>query len=300
MNKMHFWNILFVSIFLILLIIYFLTPERNITFKGEGNSNFSIEDNSTFQFYPEMRFPNDSISYKILEDCDMRKTKDMEKAFEFLENETILSFYPVESGEEITVHCQDKQIVNGSFYIAGEGGPTKVINSGRFNVIFSGEILLLKDSECKTPNIQIHELLHVLGFEHSDNENNIMFPISRCNQDIGEDIILLINNLYSHPNKQDLVFGNASLNLQGNYLNLNFSVKNQGLNDSKEEVIYLYADNDLIKEFKIPNLKIGESIEIRSTNIYIQKLKLNEFKLEIPNSTIEFSNENNFAILSKD
>ena len=59
-------------------------------------------------------------------------------------------------------------------FIAGEGGPTNITVSGKYNVITHGSILLIRESRCSIPTIAIHELLHVLGFKHS---NNLRFII---------------------------------------------------------------------------------------------------------------------------
>ena len=62
-------------------------------------------------------------------------------------------------------------------FIAGEGGPSNITKSGDFSVITHGSILLIKESKCERPNIAIHELLHALGFDHSENPNNHSNPL---------------------------------------------------------------------------------------------------------------------------
>ena len=73
-------------------------------------------------------------------------------------------------------------------FIAGEGGPTSITNTSLYNVILKGKILLYKKSECEEPIVELHELLHVFGFDHSQDPNNIMFNLSSCNQEISQDI----------------------------------------------------------------------------------------------------------------
>ncbi len=190
---------LFLLIFLLLSSAWMFFPYQNGIFEitSGGNSNFSLYDygNDNMQFYKNMRFPDSTISYKI-ENCPLQKTNDMENSFKIISNLTSLRFYPADQNQEILITCKERTVIEDGLFIAGEGGPTKIVSEKNFNVILNGEILLLRESDCPTPNVEIHELLHVLGFNHSANSKNIMYPISRCGQTIGEDTIELLNNLY--------------------------------------------------------------------------------------------------------
>jgi hypothetical protein len=237
-----------------------------------------------------MRFSSTDISYKI-EDCPLQRENDMQWAFQILGNETVLNFYPVASGEEIIVTCQDAQKTEGNLFIAGEGGPTNITIAGDFNVIENGKILLMKDSTCQRPNIAIHELLHVLGFDHSKNPKNIMYEISRCDQTIGDDIINLIDNLYSTPSEPDLLFENASASMHGKYLNINFSIRNNGLQDAPEANVKILANGKETENIKIPPTEIGYGRKVSVENIWVKQMNV---------QNIEFVIEDNFAELSKD
>jgi len=216
------WKIFFSFIFILftisLLILYWFVPFKITEFGMKyGNSNFSLNNESgNMQFYPNMRYPNPKISYQIY-DCPLQKEDNMEWAFEILSDMSILSFYPVNYNEEISVTCDSKNKIEEGLFIAGEGGPTNISKAGKFNVIFHGGILLIRESKCEKPNIAIHELLHSLGFNHSSNPNNIMYYISGCGQTIGEDIPELINELYSIPSYPDLSFENVSAVMHGRY-----------------------------------------------------------------------------------
>ena len=124
--------------------------------------------------------------------------------------------------------------MNENYFVAGEGGPTNISSTNDFNVITHGQVLLLRDSDCPTPNVATHELLHALGFAHSTNPNNVMYPVTNCDQTIGQDIPELINTLYSTPSYSDLSFANASAIIHGRYLDTNISISNNGLNDSEQ------------------------------------------------------------------
>lgn len=290
--------VLFVGIFLIgTLVIYWFFPFNEMGFNFGGNSNFSLNvSEGDMQFYPNMRFPSKKISYSISENCSLQKKNDMKWAFDIIENETILDFYPLKDGL-IKVFCDSKNKFEGGLFVAGEGGPVNVTIGKNFKVIHEGEILLIKASTCERPNVAIHELLHVLGFDHSDNPNNIMYPISKCKQTIGEDIINLINDLYSIPSYADLEFENANVNLKGRMIDIDYSVRNEGLKDSESFSVTIYINNKKIKELQSEGLKVGYGERVRLSNYAISQIKINEIKFKINNNFNELNKTNNEIIL---
>ncbi len=244
MNWKTVLSLIFFVIVIVLLGFYWIAPFNEIDFGfKERNHNFSLNDSGRgMQFYPNMRFPTPNISYRI-SDCPLGKQGDMERAFEIISNETVLGFYSIQDNEEISVTCDSKNKVEGELFIAGEGGPTNIVKTSDFNVIKNGQILLIRESQCENPNVAIHELLHVLGFDHSTNPDNIMYNVSECNQEIGQDIIDAINILYSAPSYPDLSVENASAVMHGKYLDVNLTVMNNGLRDSENSMLEIYADN---------------------------------------------------------
>ncbi|MBI4116340.1 matrixin family metalloprotease [Candidatus Pacearchaeota archaeon] len=280
--------------------VYWFVPSEGIEFAAnpefKGNYNFSV-GNGEMQFYKNMRYPSSEISYKI-SDCPLQKKKDMEDAFEILQSMTILRFYPVPEGEEISVHCEEKIKVEENFFVAGEGGPVNITRTENFNVISHGAILLLRDSDCERPNIAIHELLHALGFDHSENPKNIMHNISRCNQIIGDDIPDSINKVYSVKRNPDLSFENASASLKGRYLDVNLTIRNNGLEDSNAGKLEIYADGEKVKESDIKPLKIGYGYSITFGNIYVPKISVSELRIIINSSFEELDRKNNEIMLS--
>jgi len=250
------------------------------------------------QFYPNMRFPSTDITYLIEEGCPLQKRSEMVGAFNFIQNLTLLKFYPVKNNEEITISCEEesKSTDNGMF-ISGEGGPTKILSSNNFNVIFSGKILLLRESNCERPNVEIHELLHVLGFDHSENKNNLMYPVSKCSQTIGNDIVDKINELYSFPELPDLQLESISAKISGRYLDINVSVQNSGLKDSQPGTLKIYGDDQLIKEFDLKEIKMGYSLSVSLTNIWVSKREIKELKVIVSTPDSELALDNNQAVL---
>lgn len=286
-------TIIAISIFLVgLLFIFYFFPTKEIPFiQKRGNANFSLEE-SKMQFYSNMRFPSKNISYRI-SDCILKKQNDMELAFSIMENTTLLNFYPVSSNEEIFISCDEGvKSSEGGLFIAGEGGPTTIISGNKFNIILDGKILLIKKSDCATPNVALHELLHVLGFLHSNNSNNIMYNVTNCRQVIGEDVLSLINELYSVPTYSDLAFENISVTKRGAFLDVNFTVLNYGLIKSGNFSVDIYSENSLIKNIPYDSIDIGSGRTISIKNIFT----LDEIKkiiFEINSNFYEINKENN-------
>ncbi len=283
-----------------LFFIYWFLPFDQVQFGVNKNPEFSVGNiSSNMQFYPNMRFPSTRISYLIEDSCNLQKKSEMIDAFNYLQNRTVLEFYPVTNNEEITVSCQEEsKTTDNGMFIAGEGGPVKIISSENFDVIFSGKILLLRESNCERPNVEIHELLHVLGFVHSTNVNNIMYPVSKCSQTLGEEIPTKIDQLYSYPELTDLKLENVSASISGRYLDLNLSVQNIGLKDSPNETLKVYGDNELLKEMNLKEIKIGYGLTVSLTNIWVTKRTTNEIKIVIEGPNDELSLQNNQVILT--
>jgi len=297
------WNailgVLFLLVVVVLLGVYWFFPFGEKEFlSGTGNSNFSLGNNSSkMQFYENMRFPSSEISYRI-ENCTLQKKADMEQGFDIIGNLTILDFYPVDSGEEIFVTCESKNRIENVLFIAGEGGPVNITQTKKFNVIFYGEILLIKDSECSEPNIAIHELLHVLGFNHSENSGNIMYPVSKCSQTIGEDIPKFLNEIYSVQSYPDLAINNVTAVMHGRYIDTNLTIQNDGLADAEEAVLKISADGKTEKEINIEEIKIGYGRNILLTNLKISQIDVQNLEFLIEADFNELDKQNNKVLLA--
>lgn len=291
MNIKVIFSLIFVLL-LALLIFFYFVPFDSVYFGADINSNFSLIGEEKMQFYPNMRFPSSEISYQI-SDCPLQKKNDMEYAFGIMENLSSLKFYPVKNNEEISIACEERVKRTGDLFIAGEGGPTNISSVGKFNVIFNGEILLIRESSCSKPNIALHELLHVLGFDHSTNSGNIMYNVTNCKEIIGEDMINVINELYSIPSYPDLDFSNVSAVLNGKFLNINITIRNLGLDNSGESKLIIYADGSEIKKLNLEPINIGYGRIIVLQNILVPKINVNGLELVIDSEFNEINKENN-------
>ena len=289
-----------VLIFLVFisLIVYWFIPLDTVGFKSissEKNYNFSTNSSDKVEsFYENLRFPTENISYNLDSACSLNKKYDMQRAFDLISNNTVLKFYPVNSNEQISISCQDKIIQDESgFFVAGEGGPTKITQAGNYSVIIQGEILLIRDSNCPNPNIAIHELLHVIGFNHSTNSNNIMYPVTACDQIVSPDIYSKINSLYVQQPYPDLAIENVSATMDGKYLEANLSIENEGLANSDAFKLKIYIDGKLINEEDYSPLKIGTGYGIKIPKVWISQISVKELEFEIDTNQQEMDKENN-------
>lgn len=274
-------------------VLYFL-PISSLEFRQKNiNHNFSLEGEiNSMQFYPNMRFKSNEITYNI-SGCELQKRQDMLRAFEFLENLTSLTFKAGDLNSDILVSCEDKIRYSGELFIAGEGGPTNITISGLFNVITRGEVLLLRKTFCPTPNIAIHELLHALGFKHSSNPGNIMYNITKCEQDMDEDMIKYIDRLYTLPSLPDLILYNTSAKLEGRFLDLETSILNEGLEDAGNSTLIISSQDEVLKEVPLSEIKMGSGRAISLTHVWVSKLEVKEIEVTIESNIEELNKQNN-------
>lgn len=292
-------SLIFFLVVVTLLIVYWFIPFDTTEFylsSGNDGAKFYNLSSQSIQFYPNMRFSESSISYRI-DNCPLSKREKMIEAFQTIEGLSLLKFYPVNSDEEIYVTCDSKTRIDGGLFIAGEGGPVNITKSGEFNVIHNGKILLLRNSNCEKPNVGTHELLHVLGFDHVNDSKSIMYPVSNCDQVIDPSIIEILDNIYSIRSLPDLGFENVSAVMHGKYLNTNFTVKNNGLKDSNSLKVLIYAESKLIKDLDVDFLMVGNGRIISLTNVWVSKFNVNSIKFEIAHGGSELNKDNNVAVL---
>jgi len=231
-----------------------------------NSSDYLLEDyggnvsGEIVQFYQHMRYSDRNISYKVESACNEEKSSNIRKAFEILSERTILSFNEVLENPEIKILCSDvaPEAEEKGHFIAGEGGPSEIINTTNFAVILSGKVSLYRENKCDEPKVAIHELLHALGFDHYNNKASILYPITSCDQQIDSEIVEMIDKLYKVDSLPDLIIESIEATREGRYLNFDINISNVGLIKSKDADLQLFFEDDKIANFSIGKLDIGE------------------------------------------
>lgn len=307
--------LILVLIILVVLTIFFLFKynlpisenpiQANTTTRGLPeleNSNFG----SVLQFYSNMKFNHNNLSYAIDNSCPLQKRKNILSAFDLLSSEImVINFYKSDN-PDIDVICSNDPKYNvlekSEFFIAGEGGAKEIVPTGRFNVINKGVILLYEDSdnsiECELPNTELHELMHVFGFNHSQDPNSLMYPyLKSCDQKLDDSIINKIKELYSEQNLPDLYFENVSAVKNGRYLDFNISIKNSGDVNAENVSFSILDDGKLVDTKELRDINFGSGIAMEVRNLKLFKADLKEIRIIIDyfNKIKEIDKENNIA-----
>jgi len=259
-----------------------------------------IDYGTTPVFMENLRFNHDDISFFIEPSCTLSRKNSMKQAFQIFQSEMkIISFHEISSSNaDIEVGCSEDFIkINKNFFRAGEGGPSKIINTSKFKIIEKGKISLYKDSECKLPVVEIHELGHVFGFDHTNNPKNIMYNISKCDQKISPDMVKIINELYSIEPLPDARISELTAVKKKRYLDFNITVLNEGLESISNMSLTIVSEGKEVSKFYLGDIKIGYGRSLYVTNIRLPTSNVDaiDFYLDRENSVRELNEENNFA-----
>ena len=317
--ELNFKNILFglLVFFLTLLIgLYFIY--QNIPGKPVKLNpviiSIPIVQNQTYeevkQFYPAMKFNHNKISYSIAKDCDDTKRSRMLEAFDILASKIgLIEFYEVLDKADIEITCSEQEKKNEKeYFIAGEGGAREIISTGRYNIITNGTVILHENPhgfiKCNWANVELHELIHVFGFDHSKNPNSLMYPyLENCEQKLDDSIINELKVLYSEDNLADLYFENISVIKKRKYLDFNLTVKNSGSINAQNVKLSVFDEDELIQTFDLKDengeIKYGAGIIVGIENLKLKHTNPKEIKLIIDNNNFikEIDEENNIALI---
>jgi hypothetical protein len=226
-------------------------------------------------FAENLRFNHNNISYSINPECSETRKESMINAFgEFEKEMGIISFYNDDINADIKIECSDKQInVGDNLFAAGEGGPSRIINTSSFRTIEEGKIYLYDDQRCDYPIVELHELLHVFGFDHIENPTSIMYNISRCNQRITPDMIRIINSLYSIEPLPDAKIEKLEAVKRGRYLDFNITVLNEGMQKIDDINLTITVGDKIIQVIRMEEIDIGYGRELEAKNIKLPSVK---------------------------
>jgi hypothetical protein len=268
-----------------------------------------VLENKTFrnleQFYPNMKFNHNRISYSIEPKCPNEKKIRAKQGFQRLQEDIgVISFFETSKDPDIEVSCsqEDKTLAGSDYFIAGEGGARKIVQTGRYNIITNGVILLYKSPhrsiKCNWPNVELHELIHVFGFGHSENPKSVMYPyLEDCSQKLDSEIIIELKRLYSEENFPDLYFEEVVAVKKGRYLDFNLTIKNSGSLDAKDIIFSVLDDQEVIQTKEIDDLRFGAGISIQVQNLKLLSRNPKEisFVIDRANNIKEIDEQNNVA-----
>ncbi len=263
----------------------------------QDNFNPIIKYSATPVFADNMRFNHNDISFSIGSSCSKARRNSMIEAFVlFQEKMPIISFYEVGGTADIYIECSDEEVeLSGDYFAAGEGGPSRVINTSNFKIIEEGKVLLYRDTQCTFPLVELHELFHVFGFDHSVNPRSIMYNVSSCDQRITQDIIDLVNELYSVEPLPDAVVGEISAVKKGKYLDFNITVLNEGLIGLGNMELFVVVEGEEIQSFSLGKIDVGFGRVIKAENIKLpsRNVEVIDFIIDVKNTVRELNKENN-------
>lgn len=287
--------------------VYQIIPGENVPFDvfiPENNLSLNDATEELSMFLPNMRFNTNNLSYYI-DSCNAEKKENIIEAFRILSEETgVLNFYETYQGFEATqivVYCSvEKQEPRNNSFVVGEGGPDRILNLSLYPLITSGKVYLYKTQSlrCDYPSVEIHELLHVFGFNHLKNEKDILYPYADCEQRISEETINKLKYLYSFDAKADIQISNISVSKAGSYLNFEIEIYNRGLIGSEDVILDIYdiAKNKRIGNFSFNELEPGTSKTLNIKNLFLNSRNINSIKFVIGSDTPEFFYENNEVV----
>jgi len=251
-------------------------------------------------FMENLRFNHNNISYFIEPSCSVPRKSRMKEAFGIFQSEVeIITFHEAMSKEaDIHIGCSDDYIDLGeNLFAAGEGGPSRIINTSDFKTIEKGKIALFKESKCEYPVVELHEILHVFGFDHIDNKKSIMNPTAICSQRITEDMVNLLKTLYSIEPLSDIKIRNISAIKKGRYLDFNITVSNEGLIGIDIINLTISTKGKEIEVIPLEDIGIGYIRTLQAKNILLPSRNINtiEFVIDKEGSVRELNEENNFG-----
>ncbi|MBR9706787.1 matrixin family metalloprotease [Candidatus Pacearchaeota archaeon] len=292
--------------------LYMNTPGDPLRLQPEIIEPPIIENQTTGsirQFFQGMKFNHNNLSYKIDRACSSDKMERVINAFSELEKQVkIIQFYPTTRRDpDIEISCSqaDKDADYGDYFIAGEGGARGIIPTGRYNIITNGTILLHESPDqaqkCSWPNVELHELIHVFGFDHSTDPRSLMYPyLEDCKQGIDIEIINKLKELYSEKNLPDLYFSELTIIKKRKYLDFNLTIKNSGSFNAENVRFSVIEDGKVLDTTNINEIgtvKFGAGIFVEIKNLKLNKIgaKQIQFVIDKSNSVKEIDEENNIA-----
>ncbi len=184
-----------------------------------------------------------------------------------------------EDDTQITVSWTTNLNATNTTRGVGEGGPIALVDTGLFNLTTKAVMHMLPaGTKCVDVNRALHELGHVLGFDHTSDSEDIMYPYESCSRRITDKETRTLESLYLLDSMPQFRLSNISAFVHGGLLDINFTVKNIGIIESPPTSLAIYADDKMVHTLSIESLKPGSGLVEFLKNARMQpgsqKLKL--------------------------
>ena len=286
--------------------IYLNLPGEQKSFEVQGFFEEKLPESNAssqlVQFYPNMRFNHNDLSYQYLLDCSVDRKIKMSSAFNEVSVRTgILSFYETTSAPDIFISCSGESVrEHQSTFVAGEGGPSKFFKLTPYSLIVEGEIVFNDDessSDCENHVVELHELLHVLGYDHISDKDSVLYPYFSCKQKMSEEIVEDLIRVYSVDAKAELSLKEIGASKSGRYLNFDVSIENSGLIGAVSVELVVSSAGVEIKSFDMEEINFGSTKTLSIQNLKLPSRNTEEIKFEIVSSSAEYYLDNNFVEL---
>jgi len=151
--------------------------------------------------------------------------------------------------------------------------------------------------KCAEPIVEIHELMHVFGYDHVDNKSSVLYPYFSCEQVLGQDFIDDMIRLYSVEPKSELYFGNITAVKSGPYLDFNISVPNEGLIEASGVNLEVYGNGKKQDVFQLNDIDSGVITSFSIENLHLSSRNIKEVEFRLKSSTKEYDLKNNVVKL---
>jgi hypothetical protein len=263
-----------------------------VELEGFGKETQRSEITNGSQFYPNLRYRDRKISYNLGSSCSQERRLSILEAFEILSEKTVLSFEEKRDGE-ISFLCSEisPKPSQEKHFVAGEGGPSDIIDAVQFNVIFDGKVALYRGEKCEKPLIALHEIIHALGFDHNDNRESIMYPVTSCGQELDQYIIDTINRIYEADSLPDLSIDEVSARKTGRLLSFEINVSNVGLKDVVDSSLIISSNDKEIRNFDFGEISIGTKKFLQVDNMRLPSgVKTLNFRIKGDDNELDLGN----------
>lgn len=214
----------------------------------------------------------------------------------------VISFVEVDDASKADLNVswvREEEALEPGTSIIGKGGSDSVVNTGLFNLSSRGYVYLSSQEAYCTSRI-VHELGHVLGLDHVDNEYDVMYYLINCGRKLSDNATKTFENLYRIEPLPELYFYNISAERVNSNLTLSFAIENAGLLDSGKYKATIEVDGREIQNIDFENLKPGwiqgYYFSYKELGKDYETIRLT---IDTQNSIREFDKENNVIVLKR-